>query len=345
MEAANRATTGIRASDRVESLLSFAEKLASGLDSPGAHGVIFMARGVSALLLGKWSEARLCFDHGEALLRDHCTGVTWERDTARNLALWALLHMGKMTELKRRWSLLIKEAQERGDRYAATTLTTFYLAAIRLADDDSTGIEEELESVMGRWTRHGFFIQHSTAFRSLMHLDLYRGRVESAWNRLSAVWPDYSRSMLLRIQMVRIQMLELRARAALALAETTSDPKTFLLSAERDAHKLTLEKQPWAMAHANYVEAGIAACRGEAVTALHHLNLAAQQYDAADMPMNGWVMRYRMGEILGDTEGRALIAEAEAAIHSESITSPCRWAGMIAPGFAKIAQCQVETRY
>ncbi len=34
---------------------------------------------------------------------------------------------------------------------------------------------------MSQWTRRGFFIQHATAFRSLMHLDLYRGRVDAAW--------------------------------------------------------------------------------------------------------------------------------------------------------------------
>jgi hypothetical protein len=345
MEAANRATEGVRAANRVEAHLSFAEKLAGGLDSPETHGVISMSRGVSALLLGRWKLAQTSFDDSESLLRNHCTGVTWERDTSRNLALLALLQMGKMTELKRRWSLLIKEALEFGDRYASTTLTTFYLAAIRLAADDPSGIEEEIESVMGEWTRRRFFIQHSSAFRSLMYLDLYRGRADSAWQRVNAVWPDYSRSMLLRIQMIRIQMLELRARAALALAEMAADPQTLLQSAQRDAGKLAREGQPWALAHAHFIEAGIAACRGQSVTAQHHLVIAAERYDAADMHLNGWVMRYRIGEIQGDTEGSALVAEADAVIRRESIASPSRWSGMVAPGFSKIAQCQIETRY
>ena len=153
MEGANRATEGIRAAKRVESLFTLAETLADRLDSPEAHGVISMSRGMGTLLLGRWKQAQTWFDHGESLLRDHCTGVTWERDTARNLALWALLHMGKIAELKRRWSLLIKEAQECGDRYAATTLTTFYMAPIRLAADDPTGIEEDLAAVTGQWSR------------------------------------------------------------------------------------------------------------------------------------------------------------------------------------------------
>ena len=55
------------------------------------------------------------------------------------------------------------------------------------------------------------------------------------------------------------------------------------------------------------------------------------------MPLNAWVMRYRMGEIQGAEEGRALIAKAEAAIKAQAVVSPGRWSRMIAPGFSRIA--------
>ena len=345
MEAAHRSTAGNRSARRVESLIRQAEIVALGLDSPHARGMIHMVRGVSGLMLGQWKLAQSSFDNAEALLRNHCTGVTWERDTIHSLALWALMHMGQITELKRRWSLLIREAQDCGDLYAATTLTTFYMTMIRLADDDCTGIEDELENVMKQWTRRGFFIQHSTAFRSLMHLDLYRGRVDAAWARLSAIWPEYSHSMLLRIQMIRIQMLELRARSALALAELGKNTDSMLMSAEQDARRLEREGQPWSVAHAHYVRAAIAACREDSSTALHQLALAAELFDAADMPLCGWVMRYKIGEIQGGGEGQALITRAEEWMSSQSIKSPARWSRMVAPGFVKIVTCQIETSY
>src|SRR5208283_1794200 len=115
------------------------------LDSPHARGMIQMVRGVSGLMLGQWKSALSSFDHAETLFRNHCTGVTWERDTVHCLALWALMQMGQIADLRRRWSLLIREAQDCGDLYAATTLTTFYMTMIRLADNDSTSIEDELE--------------------------------------------------------------------------------------------------------------------------------------------------------------------------------------------------------
>jgi serine/threonine protein kinase len=343
MEAAHRSTAGIRAAGRVEALIRKADGLAHELDSPLARGMIHMVRGVSGLMLGRWKQAQTSFDQGEILFRNECTGVTWERDTVHSLALWALMHMGQIAELKRRWALLIKEAQERGDRYAATTLTTFYMAKIRLAEDDPAGIEGELEAVTSHWARRGFFIQHSTAFRSLMHLDLYRDRVDSAWDRMSAIWPEYSRSMLLRIQLIRIQMLELRARSALALAERSRSSQSLLQSAAADAKRLAGEGQAWAVAHAHYIQAGISACREDASAALDQLSLAARCYDAADMHLSGSVMRYRIGEIRGGRDGQELIAQAEAAIKQEAIRAPDRWARMVAPGFSRVTATQVET--
>jgi len=345
MEAAHQSTAGNRSARRVESLIRRAENLALRLDSPHARGMIHMVRGVSGLMLGQWKQAQSSFDNAESLLRNHCTGVTWERDTVNSLALWALMHMGQIAELKRRWSLLIREAHDCGDLYAATTLTTSYMTMIRLADDDSSGIEDELEEVMNQWTRRGFFIQHSTALRSLVHLDLYRGRVDAAWARLSAIWPEYSRSMLMRIQMIRIQMLELRARSALAVAEHGKDTDFMLQSAEQDARRLKREGQPWSVAHAHYVRAAIAACREDASTAIHQLALAADLFDAADMPLCGCVMRYKIGEIRGGDEGRALITRAEEWMVSQSIKSPARWSCMVAPGFSGVITCQIETSY
>ncbi|MGO9597548.1 MAG: serine/threonine-protein kinase PknK [Isosphaeraceae bacterium] len=343
MEAAHRSTAGNRAARSALTLLQSAQDLAQRLGSPHALAIVELARGVAALMLGKWKNAHQSLDEAQSLLRNRCTGVTWERDTVQSLALWALLHMGQIAEFKRRWKVLIRQAQDCGDLYAASTLTTFYMTMIRLADDDAGGIEAELETVMNRWATRGFFIQHSTAFRSLIHLELYRGQADSAWSRLTSTWPSYSRSKLLRIQMIRIQMLELRARSAVALAETGSEPAKLLETARRDALRLDRERQPWASAYAQHVRAAIAACRGDASTALHELSQAASQYEKADMMLCAWVMRYKMGEIQGGSKGRELISQATEWMSAQSIQSPTRWAKMIAPGFEQISTCHLDT--
>jgi hypothetical protein len=345
MEAAHHATVGTRGARRAATLIEEAEALARRLDSPQVTGTIHMVRGVSALMLGQWRPALASFDQSGSLFRQHCAGVTWERDTVNNLALLALMIMGRIGELKLRWTALTREAQERGDLYAATTLAAFYLGMIRLADDDSSRVEDELAAAMAPWRRRGFLVQHFSAFRSFVHLDLYCGRVEQAWERLLAIWPEYTRSLLFRIQILRILMLELRARCALAMAEVGNESRPMLLAAEKDARALVREGQPWAIAHAWYLRAGIAACREDAALAVHRLSQTADEYSAADMELNAAVMRYKIGEIQGGDEGRALIGDAELQIKAESINSPARWSRMVAPGFSKIATCQLETSY
>jgi hypothetical protein len=114
---------------------------------------------------------------------------------------------------------------------------------------------------------------------------------------------------------------------------------------QKDARALEREGQPWALAHAEYVRAGVAACRHDATSALHHLEQAARRYEEVGMILNAAVMRYRMGEIQVGDDGRAQMAEAERAIRDQSVRSPGQWARMIAPGFASIATCPAETSY
>jgi eukaryotic-like serine/threonine-protein kinase len=54
-------------------------------------------------------------------------------------------------------------------------------------------------------------------------------------------------------------------------------------------------------------------------------------------------MRYKIGEIQGGDEGRALITRAEEWMVSQSIKSPARWSRMVAPGFSGVITCQIET--
>ena len=136
MEAAHRATTGLPAAPRVAALLEVAGELANRIRSPHALGMVELVRGISALLFGRWKAARASVDQAETLFRNHCTGVAWERDTGHNFALWALVQLGEIAELKRRWTVLYREAEERGDLYAASTLTAFYMTIIKLADNE-----------------------------------------------------------------------------------------------------------------------------------------------------------------------------------------------------------------
>jgi eukaryotic-like serine/threonine-protein kinase len=271
--------------------------------------------------------------------------VTWERDTVHNLVLSALIQMGEVAELKRRWTVLYRESQDRGDLYAATVLTAFYMTMIKLAKNEQVESEKELEAFVDRRDLRRFNLQHSSAFSSLIHLYLYRGDVSHAWTRLGSIWPAYCRSMLLQVGMIRIDMNELRGRSALAMAERAVDPDVFLRQAKENARSLQRERQPWAHAHAHYLKAGIAACEGDTVRSVRELTLAVEDYDRAEMPLRAQILRFRLGEVQGGAETRELRDKAELWIREQGIVSPARWAGMYAPGFLKISTESIETSY
>jgi hypothetical protein len=178
-----------------------------------------------------------------------------------------------------------------------------------------------------------------------MHIDLYRGDVTRAWARLGAAWPEYARARLFGIQFIRIQMLELRARTAVAAAERSQQPAPLLVNAAGDARRLEREGQAWAIAHAHYIRAAIAACQEDPVRSAEEVARAADLYDRADMSLSAQVMRYRLGEIDASAPARALREQAERLLQDQGIASPVRWAGMCAPGFARISSESIETTF
>jgi eukaryotic-like serine/threonine-protein kinase len=347
MEAAHQSTAGTAAVPRVATLLKTADHLAQQLDSPQARGMIELVRGISSFMLGRWKPAQTALDQAEHVFRNQCTGVTWERDTVHNLVLSALIQMGEMAEVKRRWTVLFRESRERGDLYATSRLTTFYMTMIQLAGNQliDSDTEIELESAVNHPKGGRFNLEHAAAFDSLMYLNLYRGDITSAWVRINRIWPEYSRSMLLRIQMVRINLLELRARTAVAMAEKDTERANCIQQAKQDAQALEKEGQPWALAHACYVRAAIAGCEEDSGHAIEHLKMAAEKYDTAEMPLRAQILRYRLGEVEEGAESRELRENAERWIRGQGIVSPERWAGMYAPGFGLISKGSLETSY
>ena len=245
------------------------------------------------------------------------------------------MFLGDLNSVRQRWPILIKEARERGDLYAETTLNTFYMTMLKLADGDDQEPERELDMLMKRWTQRGFHVQHSTAFRARFHLLLYRGDITAAWNLVQSVRPLYEKSMLLRLQMIRIEMYEVCARCTLALAATSNNFQPLLRRAERDVQRLEREQRPWSSAYARFLQAAIALRRGQRSRSSELLRESASHFDACDMRLNAVVARRCLGKLTGGPAGDSLVAQADAWMNAQGIRDPVRWAAMYAPGFVK----------
>jgi hypothetical protein len=345
MEAAHVAAAGRRASRRVARLIDEAHELAESIDSPHARGVVSMARGVSALLMGDWRAAATWFLEAEAEFRNRCSGVAWELDTVHILSLWALYNMGELAAVRDRVASLGREARDRGDLYVASALTNFFQAATRIASDDPGPLDRLVEATAGMWPFRGFSIQQAAAVRSLVQLELYRARPQEAWDAIESAWPEYGRSTLPRIQMIRIQMNEMRARAALAVAEQAANPEPYLSIVEGRVGRLEREASCWAEGHARFLRAGVAACRKDAARALHELGEAARAYARYDMALQECVMRLRSAEIHGGEQGRCQAEPILERMKALGVASPEPWARMAAPGFSRVVSGEIDTSF
>src|SRR5207302_2050389 len=216
-ETVQTATRGGRSYERARALANRTEELAKRSGHPHAKGLAIWARGLSAYLIGQWREAAdLCERSGE-VLRDQCTGATWELTVANRFMLTSMMFLGELIEVARRVPQLLNAALEQGNVFAATDLRT-RLNPIWLASDDPDRARNEVIAAMTVWPREGFHLQHYTSLVALAQIELYTGDTEVAWKHIEAQRRPLEKSMLLRIQGLRIDAMQLRARLALASA-------------------------------------------------------------------------------------------------------------------------------
>src|SRR5262249_16276970 len=242
MEGAHAATGGCFSRRRTKELLRAAETLAHQLARPYPAAMVALAKGIADALEGGWQSAWSLCDQAEGIFRTHCTGVMWELSTANRFALWPLMFLGEVAEMRRRLPALLKEARERNDLYAVTNLSLVIRTFVRLADDEPERARRELRQVIDEWSQQGFHVHHMNRLFDEVRIDLYQGEGGPAWERVTAQWPALAHSHLLRVQQVRIFLLHLRARAALAAAPAAADPGPLLHAAERDARLLRRER-------------------------------------------------------------------------------------------------------
>jgi hypothetical protein len=324
---------GERSRQRAERLTRTTLELAERVGHPHALGLALLQAAVAANLRGHFRKAHDLCARAEPVLRERCTGVTWELDTSHVFRLHSLAWMGEWRTLAGDVAALLKEAQDRGDLYLTTYLRSRLVYLLRLsADDPATALEEQRTSLEG-WPQHGFLVQHYWDWFARGEIDLYAGAPEAAWERLRRRWPEYVGSRLNYYEALHIEATYLRARTALALAAGGGTGRRRLLQeAARDAGRIEHEQAHWGEPLGRLLRAGIAVTRGETGAALALAAAAEEAFRAADIGHYAAAARRRRGELLGGDEGGALVASADAWMQERGITNPARMAAMLAPG-------------
>lgn len=330
-EAAWTAARGGAGGERFEQIAQRAEELAQKVGHPHAIGLSIWARGVAAYLAGNWAKAAELCERASEVLRDRCAGVTWELTMANRYRLSSLMHMGELAEVSRRVPGLLSAALEQGNLFGAMDLRT-RLNLIWLAAEEPDKARAEVIEALKSWPHEGFHLQHYVSLHALAQIELYTGDAEVAWKHIEGQWQALENSMLLRTPAVRVEAMQLRARAALATSDGGRDAGKLRL-AEKLANKLEKVDMSWSKPFATLIRATVAHQRGATAEAATLLSEAIQSFEHAEMHLHATAARRRLGEKLRDERGSQLVAEADAWMTEQKIKNPEAMTRMLAPGF------------
>jgi hypothetical protein len=322
-EGAYAAVAGPKADAKSLNLIEVASAEAAQSPDRYLSAFVTLARGIRHLLAGRFRAAVAPLAEAEQGFRRSCAGVTWEIDTARTWRLWCLCYLAEWAEVAAQWPLLLRDARERGDLYAEVTLGTYTMATVRTAADEPDRAWDQLRDVMARWSQRGFHVQHHNELIATVLIRLYQGNGSAAWRFIQDKEPCYHRAMLWRVQAIRIDFLQLRARSALAAAQGTTNRDVLLRSAHGDARRLERESAPWGQA----LGALMQACVHDARRGAGEPNLfaeAAARLEAADLGAFAAAARYRQGERTRGNEGNRLRDEAVSWLAGRGVRDPLR---------------------
>ena len=318
-----------------ERLSRESKALAQRIGNPHAIALSNLADSITAVMSGQFRNASTYAEQAVAILRDQCVGVTWELNSAQNLAVWALMYQGELGEVSRRFHALLARARSSGNRFVATDLCTRGSHVWLAADEPDEAERVAIESI-ARWSDHGFHRQHYSAILSRIQIALYRGDADGAWRLLGDLESILQQTYLRRVQFMRIEACNLRARSALAMAAANPSSRRFRAVARADARRIARERMPWSDPIALVLHGGIAFLDGERPLALRCLHDAADRFERADMRLHAAAARRRIGALQDDAAGRELQRQAEAWMATQQIKNPAGMTRMLAPGFSDV---------
>jgi serine/threonine protein kinase len=325
-EACFHATRGAHSIPRVDLLIQRAAEIARRIDSPHAFGFAIGAAGLASYLRGDFQRSLELCDQGERVLRDRCTGVAWEMNTISLFALSSLYWLGDVDELARRVPRRLREAEERGDRYAVANFQIGYCALAILLRDGVEAARRAVEGALVDWSRTGYHLQHWYQLLARVELELHSGDPMRAMALLDDGWIQARRALLSRIQFARVAYHDLYVRAA--VAATRAGNRAHLATLRRHAAELAREKMPFVPGLVELYRAAACELEGDVQNGAAGYDRAARLFEERKLLLHLACVRRREGLLKGDA---TLIAAADAWFAGKGVKDPAAMAALVAP--------------
>ncbi|MBX3249091.1 MAG: protein kinase [Myxococcales bacterium] len=322
-EASYQANQGVSGEPRARALISATAAIARELEDPHLRALVSGAKCLVEFHTGRWRKAQEQADDAVGAFREHSVGMVKEIATIQLLGTTALTFLGELGELERRHGAMLRSAESRGDLFSITCFRTGFLNAGWLAADEPERAKAEAELAMREWRIEGYVIQSFFDLWARSQIELYQGDAVAAAARVRAGWGAFRRSLLTRLQFLRVAGHELAGRAALASGD--------LRAAKGHEKALRKENVAWALASAIALEAGRLHRMGRATEAEASYAEAAVRFAALDMRSHVAAATIARGRVSRGSRGDDLVNEGERALGALGIRAPLRWAGMLCP--------------
>jgi serine/threonine protein kinase len=310
-------------------LLHEGRRLAEIVRDPSIDALVHSAETFAFFQAAEFRKALRAGQAAGAMYREHTAGAFWETTTAGLFSAWSQYHMGELPSVVHSAKVGAREAEERGDLYAATAWKIGVLCCRWLCADDPATAREVREQAMEPWaSREGFNFQEYWAMVGDVMVLLYEGDGAGAWRLLSDLRPRLARSQLLRVCVVNAETQYLRVCAALA---SGGEPGAARVAAKA-ARVLRRHTTVFGRGLGALATGILATRRGDLAKANDRLIEAAASLDSAECALQANVARRLRGVLIGGDEGGEIVAATDAWFRSRGVVRPERFAEMLAPG-------------
>lgn len=326
MEAAFVSTAGSKAQARATALVERADEISKRIGNAHALGLATLVNGFVGFQNGWWARARDALSKAEHIFRTQCSGASWEVETSYLFRFETHYYLGELARLAAGVREQLAEATARRDFYATTNLRLSHLNLVWLMSDQLDEAVHHAERARAEWSGSGYLAQHWYAAVALLNIDLYRRDAANGWVRFQENWKALQRSMLTRVQSVRIESWHVWSRAALAAGK--------LAEAKEGAKRLAAEKVPWATALSMLVRAGLHAAEGDTGHTVQALASAEQSLEAAGLGLYRTAAQWHRGRWQQGQQGESARRDAALALEREGVVRVEDFVQCVVPGFA-----------
>ena len=335
LEAIFSAMAGSGNRQRTQELLSRASAMAATLEGAqrsAAHAFVTGTKGICAYFEGEWKRSVQHLLEAETAMVG-CAGLSYELGQVRGFLSLALFYAGAIAEAGQRVLPIVQDARTRGNRHTEALLVNVSYRHYLFTNDIAAARDELARGLGGFYD--GFTVQDFEDRAGRARIALYRGDGDEAWSVLEKDWKRMVRAGMMRVQIIRVELHQLRAQAALTRAVTVAPQLRgkLLDLALADAKRIEKENVPWCSAVALPLRAAAAELRANHDEALQLLEAAQQQCTDCDMWAYAEALRWLRGALHGGTKSDELTGKSEQWMAHQNIRHPRRFSRLLVPGF------------